>query len=102
MKIVNSTSKDNRWYARQFVTARSGGPVIGRNKSPRSAILARRTKITSPCRGRWVGKTAVVEGLAQAIVNVDIPCCKNKIISIDISGLTVFNTMFEAYSKLGK
>ena len=67
-------------------------PVIGRNKEIQetSEILSRRTKNNPVLVGdAGVGKTAVVEGLAQAIVNGDVTAAiKNKeIISIDISGL---------------
>ena len=67
-------------------------PVIGRNKEIQETaeILARRTKNNPVLVGdAGVGKTAVVEGLAQAIVNGDVPAAiKDKeIISIDISGL---------------
>ncbi|CVV06031.1 AAA family ATPase [Streptococcus pneumoniae] len=67
-------------------------PVIGRNKEIQetSEILSRRTKNNPVLVGdAGVGKTAVVEGLAQAIVNGDVSAAiKNKeIISIDISGL---------------
>lgn len=67
-------------------------PVIGRNKEIQetSEILARRTKNNPVLVGdAGVGKTAVVEGLAQAIVSGDVPAAiKDKeIISIDISAL---------------
>ncbi len=67
-------------------------PVIGRNKEIQETaeILSRRTKNNPVLVGdAGVGKTAVVEGLAQAIIYGDVPAAiKNKeIISIDISGL---------------
>ncbi|MDM8331795.1 ATP-dependent Clp protease ATP-binding subunit [Limosilactobacillus pontis] len=67
-------------------------PVIGRNKEIQETaeILSRRTKNNPVLVGdAGVGKTAVVEGLAQAIVHGDVPAPikDKKIISIDISGL---------------
>ena len=67
-------------------------PVIGRDKEIKRVIeiLNRRTKNNPVLIGEaGVGKTAVVEGLAQAIVSGDVPAAiKDKeIISIDISGL---------------
>ncbi|HEP2111889.1 TPA: ATP-dependent Clp protease ATP-binding subunit [Streptococcus pyogenes] len=67
-------------------------PVIGRNKEIQDTaeILARRTKNNPVLVGdAGVGKTAVIEGLAQTIVNGDVPAAiKNKeIVSIDISSL---------------
>ncbi|HER9189168.1 TPA: ATP-dependent Clp protease ATP-binding subunit [Streptococcus pyogenes] len=67
-------------------------PVIGRNKEIQDTaeILARRTKNNPVLVGdAGVGKTAVIEGLAQVIVNGDVPAAiKNKeIVSIDISSL---------------
>ena len=67
-------------------------PVIGRNKEIQETaeILSRRTKNNPVLVGdACVGKTAVVEGLAQAIVSGDVPAAiKDKeIISIDVSSL---------------
>ena len=67
-------------------------PVIGRNKEIQETaeILSRRTKNNPVLVGdAGVGKTAVVEGLAQAIVNGDVPAAFQikEIISIDISAL---------------
>lgn len=74
--------------------ARQGSldPVLGREKEIQEAaeILARRIKNNPILVGdAGVGKTAIVEGLAQAIVKGEVPAAiKDKeIISIDISNL---------------
>ncbi|EFI41829.1 ATP-dependent Clp protease ATP-binding subunit, partial [Peptoniphilus sp. oral taxon 386] len=67
-------------------------PVIGRDEEIRNVIriLSRRTKNNPVLIGEpGVGKTAIVEGLAQRIVNGDVPeGLKNKIIfSLDMGAL---------------
>ncbi len=82
-------------YGRDLVDeARSGklDPVIGRDEEIRNVIriLSRRTKNNPVLIGEpGVGKTAIVEGLAQRIVNGDVPeGLKDKtIFSLDMGAL---------------
>ena len=67
-------------------------PVVGRDEEIRRVVqvLSRRTKNNPVLIGEpGVGKTAIVEGLAQRIVSGDIPeSLKNKrLLSLDIGGL---------------
>ena len=90
----NSTPTLNQFGADLTKQAREGklDPVIGRkNEIDRvTQILSRRTK-NNPCLigEPGVGKTAVVEGLAEKIVADDVPeMLKNKrVVSLDISGM---------------
>jgi ATP-dependent Clp protease ATP-binding subunit ClpB len=82
-------------YGRDLTAlARQGklDPVIGRDEEIRRTIeiLSRRTKNNPALIGEpGVGKIAIVEGLAQRIINKDVPeGLKNKrLIQLDIDGI---------------
>ena len=82
-------------YGRDLTDAARNGhldPVIGRDEEIRRTIqiLSRRTKNNPVLIGEpGVGKTAIVEGLAQRIVNGDVPQAlqNRQLISLDMGSL---------------
>jgi ATP-dependent Clp protease ATP-binding subunit ClpB len=98
-RVTDQTPEDSYRALARFSTdlteaARLGrlDPVIGRDEEIRRVVkvLARRTKNNPVLIGEpGVGKTAIVEGLAQRIVEGDVPTtlANKKLVSLDISSM---------------
>ncbi|MBM3468220.1 MAG: ATP-dependent chaperone ClpB [Alphaproteobacteria bacterium] len=98
-KADSSSAEDTydalKRYARNLTQAARDGkidPVIGRDEEIRRTIqvLSRRTKNNPVLIGEpGVGKTAIVEGLAQRIVNGDVPetLRETQLMSLDLGAL---------------
>ncbi len=97
-------------YTTDFTKLAADGkldPVIGRDEEIRRTIqvLSRRTKNNPVLIGNpGVGKTAIVEGLAERIISGDVPenLQKKKLLSLDMGALmagAMFRGQFEARLK---
>ena len=99
-RTADTSSAENAYealkkYTRDFTEAARNGkldPVIGRDEEIRRTVqvLSRRTKNNPVLIGEpGVGKTAIVEGLAQRIVDGDVPesLQDKKLLSLDLGAL---------------